>query len=98
MNLSDETNGSAPNWSIHVEQAKKFNGSFTAYCREQNIDYDQFMYYLSKSRQKSKKMPVKESNAVFTKIKVEPTGQNIRQQLPDPEWVAKLIHHLMRKQ
>jgi hypothetical protein len=29
----------------HVERAKSYKGPLAAYCREQNIDYDKFMYF-----------------------------------------------------
>ena len=60
MNFSEKPKATPPNWSHHIEQAKKYNGSYASYCREHNLDYDQFIYYRDKFKNKARRQVAKE--------------------------------------
>lgn len=99
MNFSEQPKVLTPNWGHHVEESKKFSGSYISYCREQKIDYDQFMYYKDKIKNKLKveRALAREVRAGFTRIKVEDPSQNkVPQQLPDAKWLSEFIYNLVR--
>lgn len=97
MNFSEEQKVVTPDWSYHIEQSKKHKGSFVSYCREQAIDYAQFMYYKDQFKNKTEKVAAKVAQVGFAKVKVEAGGQNKNhQQLPDPKWLSEFIHNFMR--
>jgi len=105
MNLP-QGHGYTQDWRGYIERAKTYSGSMIAYCREQNIDYDKFMYHRGRfiKSQKIASKPVgfakvqvpiansaqaaQVSASSMTKLKSYP-------QLPDPKWLAELIHNLI---
>ncbi len=92
-------------WHDHIVRVKNYSGSFAAYCRLHNLDYDKFMYYRGKSVSSSA-APVKQSG--FTKVHATNSTAKLIQtpiekprsypQLPSAQWLSELIHNLMSAQ
>ena len=84
-------------WREHAERAKSYDGTLAAYCRLHNLDYDKFMYY------RGRQVIVKPAKAPgFSKVEPVATAPaaaagakpKANAQLPDPKWLAELIHNL----
>ena len=76
-------------WISHIEGAKDYSGGLEAYCREKQISRPAFYYWKAKLAKESKPM------ALPSFIPVEVTrGMERTRLLPDPRWLAELIHHL----
>lgn len=83
----------------HVERAKSYGGTIAAYCREHNLDYEKFMYCRKRMRAKTSKTMsgFAKVQAVVSPSKPRATstaGVKNYPQLPDPKWLAELIHGL----
>lgn len=77
-------------WIIHIEAAKNYSGSLESYCRSKQISRPAFYYW--KARLAKKSHPVELSS--FVPIEVSRGHQSAAAALPDPRWLAELIHHL----
>lgn len=104
MNLPQGQTG-LQNFLEHIERVKKYSGTMVAYCREHNLDYDKFMYHRGRAMNSRKAAPtaagfakVQQSVAVRAHV-VAPTAATAKQEsyphLPDPKWLAELIHNLL---
>ena len=83
-------------WQNHVEQKKKSKGTFAAYCRQHNIDYDQFVYHKNKILTQARSVELAKPG--FAKVQAASVAtKKSYPQLPDPKWVAELIHNLVRE-
>ncbi len=85
-------------WREHAERVKTHTGSMASYCRAHNLDYNKFMRYQSKIVGSKS---VAAGPAGFAKVQpttvVAPiTKLKSYPQLPDPKWLAELIHSLIR--
>lgn len=108
MNLPQD-HSDAQNWRAHIVRAKTYLGSMIAFCREQNIDYDKFMYHRGRYINSQK---IAAKSAGFAKIQAtvaastqsaqvsasSVTKQKSYPQLPDPKWLSELIHNLIGHQ
>ena len=101
MNLPQGQTGSQ-NFLEHIELFKKYSGTMVAYCREHNLDYAKFMYHRGRAMNSQKPQPL---TAGFAKVRatvaasahaVSPTAKpKSYPHLPDPKWLAQLIHNLI---
>ena len=98
MDFSNERKAAAPDWSYHAIKAREYKGTFAAYCREQKIDYDQFMYHKDKFKIGSASVPRSvKTESGFSQIQVQmPRSAKTVEPLPDAKWLSELIHNLMR--
>lgn len=90
-------------WREHIERVKTYAGTMAAYCRLHNLDYDKFVYYRGRFEPRAAKRAaagfaevratksVAPSTAVVTIAKLKSYPQ-----MPDPKWLAELIHNLIR--
>lgn len=83
-------------WSQHVEQAENFDGTNEEYCRSNNIAHQTFYRWRLKLKKMRLPVIVKEKKSLksFVPVHVESIAITEKATLPDPKWVAELIHHL----
>lgn len=83
-------------WRHHTERLKSYDGTIAAYCRLHNLDFDKLRYY--RGLQAGVKKKKSKSSVGFAKVKAVQPSQilksKISSQLPDPKWLAELIHNL----
>lgn len=101
MNLPEGQTDSQ-NFLEHFELAKKYSGTMVAYCREHGLNYDKFMYHRGRAMNSRKSPPasagfakVQPTVAVRTQAVTPTTKAKSYPQLPDPKWLAELIHNLL---
>ena len=86
-------------WREHFVKAEKHSVSQIAYCREAGLDARKL--YAARERLKARAVKARVSKAVvrpgFASVNVAPSvPANNRCQLPEAQWVADFIFHLMR--
>jgi hypothetical protein len=89
-------------WRKYFELSKSFSGTMVVFCREQNIDYDKFMYHRVRLIKREK---AANGNSSFVKVKpsseiIQAVAGNSKSaksdpRLPDPKWLADFIHSLV---
>jgi hypothetical protein len=81
---------------LHIGEFRNFSGSAREYCRAHDLSASMFSYY--KRCLMSKRKPI----SSFAKVKVEAVSEvkKISSARPaaevDPEWLARLIHSLVK--
>lgn len=81
---------------FHLEEFKKVGGTATDYCKLHDLRSDMLSYYKRQQLRKPKTVPQ------FAKLKIEPNHDFKKLPLAksavviDPEWLAKLIHNLVK--
>jgi len=83
-------------WRDRIAAADAFNGTAVAYCRAHDIDVNCF--YAWRKRLKSRVLLPTRSSFLPAVIDVSLAEQNNRlKQLPDAQWVAEVMAHLVRR-
>jgi hypothetical protein len=89
-------------WKEHIAAAQKFRGTAREYCRLNGLNQQKFREYrrlfgFTKRRGSGQTAFIK----VETTPKLEPSTHKVihkkENKLPDPNWVADLITHLMER-
>jgi hypothetical protein len=78
-------------WRSHVDDAKKYSGSVEEFCRSKQITPQSFHYWKKKFAKESRAI---EPLSSFIPVEVTRGIPSAPPTLPDPRWLAKLIHHL----
>ena len=89
-------------WQEHLAQAESHPTSQMAYCREVGIEPRKL--YAARERIKSRlkrRTPLKSKQSQFLPVTVAPTAASVQSMgrctaLPNPEWVAEVMLHLVR--
>ena len=71
-------------WRAQVCESEDFNGSATEFCRQRGLSLGPFYFWRKRIRA--------EGSSRFVPVEILP-GEPARQ-LPDPKWLAELIHCL----
>jgi len=74
-------------WRGQVRLSEAFEGTAAEFCRQNKINPTSF--YLWRKKLKESRGAIVKSPFVAIEVMPEP-----RRLLPDPKWVAELIHHL----
>ena len=77
-------------WRSHVEGVKSFSGSVEDYCRSKQITTQSFYYWRGKFTKESGSATVPS----FVPVEVTRNHPSAATSLPDPRWLAELIHDL----
>ncbi len=75
-------------WREQLRLADRYSGTQAEFCRSHGFSLHTFQYWRSKLRRARPTVPVVAQP--FVQIEVE----RVTPALPDPRWVAELIHHL----
>ena len=78
-------------WRNHIDGAKKYHGSVEEYCRSKQLTPQSFYYWKAKLAKELRAMMPLSS---FIPVEVTRGIQSAALPLPDPRWLAELIHHL----
>ena len=78
-------------WRSHVDGVAKYSGSVEEYCRSRQLAPQSFHYWKAKFAKESRTMTPLSS---FIPVEVTRSGPSAALPLPDPHWLAELIHHL----
>ena len=78
-------------WRSHVDGAAKYSGSVEEYCRSRQLTPQSFHYWKTKFAKESRTMMPLSS---FIPVEVTRSSPSAAPPLPDPRWLAELIHHL----
>jgi hypothetical protein len=77
-------------WISHIEAAKNYPGNIESYCRSKQISKPAFYYWRTKLAKESRPAVLPR----FLPVEVTRSHQSAATTLPDPQWLAELIHHL----
>jgi transposase-like protein len=81
-------------WKKWVEEAERYPGGLTAYCRKAGITVNALSYWRKKLRGQPSLSRSRPSSA-FVPVQVLPAESLLRSlELPDAKWLADLIGHL----
>lgn len=77
-------------WISHVEEAKNYPDGMESYCRSKQISKPAFYYWKAKFAKESRPKVL----SSFIPVEVKRDVVSTESLLPDPRWLAELIHHL----
>ena len=77
-------------WRAQVRQAAEFSGTASEFCRQNDLNLQAFYSWRKRFKAEAKIAP--SAASPFVAVEVLPD----RSRLPDPRWLAELIHYLAR--
>ena len=88
--MQETTESKRQMWISHIEAAKNYSGNMESFCRSKQISKPAFYYWKAKLAKRSRPAVL----SSFVPIEVTRSHPSAVGPLPDPRWLAELIHHL----